>query len=183
MGGWHGEGGEVVAVGETVDGFIALGPIPGCRGAASCRPPRSWPLGRRSGRVPALPYPPPRLLQCIRDHGHLAIPGWVARSQDGAEGFAWDRGLDQEDVQGSLPTGGLSPWCGVRRIAFEHLKSYLLIRRNCPGIADLRPPCCHLSRSFAPAFERPGIRGARTRCRCSPIRPSAVHLGHDTIGR
>ncbi len=31
-----------------------------CRGAASCRSFRSWPLGRRSGRVPALPYPPPR---------------------------------------------------------------------------------------------------------------------------
>jgi hypothetical protein len=25
--------------------------------------------------------------------------------------------LDQEDVQGSSPTGGLSPWCGVRRMA------------------------------------------------------------------
>ena len=24
-------------------------------------------------------------------HGHPAIPGWVARSQDGAEEFAWDR--------------------------------------------------------------------------------------------
>jgi hypothetical protein len=46
--------------------------------------------GRRSGRVPALPYPPPRLLQCIRDHGHLTIAGWVTCSQDGAEEFAWD---------------------------------------------------------------------------------------------
>src|SRR5207237_273466 len=27
---------------KTVDGFIAFRPIPGCRGAASCRPPRSW---------------------------------------------------------------------------------------------------------------------------------------------
>jgi hypothetical protein len=50
---------------QHVNGFIALRPIPGCRGAASCRPPRSWPLGRRSGRVPALPYPPPRWPQCI----------------------------------------------------------------------------------------------------------------------
>jgi hypothetical protein len=25
--------------------------------------------------------------------------------------------LDREDVQGSSPTGGLSPWCGVRRMA------------------------------------------------------------------
>ena len=28
--------------------------------AASCRPLRSWSLGRRSGRVAALPYPPPK---------------------------------------------------------------------------------------------------------------------------
>src|SRR5512142_1333183 len=60
---------------KTVNGFIAFGPIPVGRGAASCRPPRSWPLGRRSGRVPALPYPPPRLLQCIGDDGQRAMPG------------------------------------------------------------------------------------------------------------
>jgi hypothetical protein len=36
-----------------------------CGGAASRRPLRSWRLGRRSGRVPALPYPPPRWPQCI----------------------------------------------------------------------------------------------------------------------
>jgi hypothetical protein len=29
------------------------------RRAASCRPIRSWPPGRRSGCPPALPYPPP----------------------------------------------------------------------------------------------------------------------------
>jgi hypothetical protein len=76
---------------KTVDGFIALGPIPGCRGAASCRPPRSWHPGRRSGRVPALPYPPPGLLQCIGDHGHLAIRGSVGRSPDEAAESAGDR--------------------------------------------------------------------------------------------
>src|SRR3954470_4967205 len=75
---------------NTVDGFIAFGPIPVGRGAASCRPPRSWHPGRRSGRVPALPYPPPGLLQCIRDRGHLAIQGRVACVRDVAEGFAWD---------------------------------------------------------------------------------------------
>ena len=76
---------------RTVDGLIALGPIPGCRGAASCRPPRSWPLGRRSGRVPAWPDPPPGLLQCIGDHDHLAIRGSVSCSQGEAAGSAWDR--------------------------------------------------------------------------------------------
>ena len=31
--------------------------------------------GLRSGRVPALPYPPPRLLQFTPEHGHSAIHG------------------------------------------------------------------------------------------------------------
>ena len=30
---------------------------------------------RPAGRVPALPYPPPRHQQCIGDHGHRAMPG------------------------------------------------------------------------------------------------------------
>jgi hypothetical protein len=51
-------------ISKTVNGFIALGPIPGCRGAASCRPLRSGHPGRLSGHVPALPDPPPRLLEC-----------------------------------------------------------------------------------------------------------------------
>src|SRR5947209_20162430 len=54
---------------KTVDGFIEFGPIPVGRGAASCRPHRSWHLGRRSGRVPALPYPPPRPSQCNSGEG------------------------------------------------------------------------------------------------------------------
>ena len=41
-------------------------PGPGDR-AASCRPSGLGP-GRRSGRVPALPYPPPRLYQCTSQH-------------------------------------------------------------------------------------------------------------------
>jgi hypothetical protein len=40
---------------RTAKGYIAFRPIPGCRGTASCRPLRSWRLGRRSGRLPALP--------------------------------------------------------------------------------------------------------------------------------
>ncbi len=30
---------------------------------------RSWPLGRRSGRSPPLPYPPPRLFHILRRDG------------------------------------------------------------------------------------------------------------------
>ena len=91
MGGWPGEGGEVVAVGELLMDLSRRGQSRDAEGRRPAARPGLGTLGRRSGRVPALPYPPPRLLQCIRDHGHLAIPGWVARSQDGAEEFAWDR--------------------------------------------------------------------------------------------
>ena len=89
-GGLHGKGNSDRAcsrspvISKTVNGFIAFGPIPGCRGAASCRPPRSWPLGRRSGRVPALPDPPPRSLEPTRNHGHPAIPSGIALAQSGA---------------------------------------------------------------------------------------------------
>jgi len=50
-------------------------------GAASCRPLRSWPLSRRSGRVPALPYPPPRSPQCTSlDCGWtISFPSVLAR--------------------------------------------------------------------------------------------------------
>jgi len=51
-----------------VNGFIALGPIPEGRGAASCRPLRSWPLGQRLDRVPAMPDPRPNYPQCISAH-------------------------------------------------------------------------------------------------------------------
>src|SRR6516225_2873252 len=92
---------------KTVNGFIAFGPIPGCRGAASCRPPRSWPLGRRSGRVPALPYPPPRLLQCIGDHDHLAIRGWVSRSQGEPAESAWNRAPGSGEGSRTLTERGI----------------------------------------------------------------------------
>src|SRR5262249_53889459 len=62
---------------RTVNEFIVFWPIPGYQGAASGRPPRSWHLGRRSGRVPAWPDPPPKLLQSPPDHGHQAMHGRV----------------------------------------------------------------------------------------------------------
>jgi len=40
-------------------GFTAFPPEWLCLGAAGAAPPFR-PLGRRSGRIPALPYPPPR---------------------------------------------------------------------------------------------------------------------------
>ena len=48
--------------GQDKVGFSALMPIPKGRqgGAEERRPLRSWPLRRRSGRFPPLPYPPLR---------------------------------------------------------------------------------------------------------------------------
>ena len=48
-------------------------------------------LGRRSGRVPALPDPPPGPLQGIGENDHLAIRGSFSRSQGEAAGSARDR--------------------------------------------------------------------------------------------
>jgi hypothetical protein len=74
---------------RIVNGFIAFGPIPERRGAASCRSLRSWPLGRRSGRVPALPDPPPRPFQCTKGHGRETIHGRATFSQNGVTVFPW----------------------------------------------------------------------------------------------
>ena len=73
-----------------MNGFIAFGPIPEGRRGGIVPPSPVLAPGRRSGRVPALPYPPPRPLECIANHGRQAIQGWVACSQDWAEEFAWD---------------------------------------------------------------------------------------------
>ena len=51
-----------------MNGFIALKPIPE---PVFGRRPAALPLlalGRRSGRVPALPYPPPGTCQCTSQH-------------------------------------------------------------------------------------------------------------------
>ena len=56
--------------------------------------------GRRSGRVPALPYPPPRPLQGIGDNDHLAIGGAVSRSQGEAAGSARDRARIRRRLKG-----------------------------------------------------------------------------------
>jgi hypothetical protein len=72
-------------ISKTVNRFIALGPIPGWPGAASCRPPRSWRLGRRSGRVPAWPDPPPRSLEHTPNYGHPAIHSGIDPARTRAE--------------------------------------------------------------------------------------------------
>jgi hypothetical protein len=42
-------------------------------------------LGRRSGRVPALPYPPPRRLECTPEGRPTAIDGHFQTKQIGAK--------------------------------------------------------------------------------------------------
>jgi hypothetical protein len=64
--------------GQGIDRWVA---IPGCRGAASCRPVRSWPLGRRWGRVPARPDPPPRSAHWTAAEDHRARRDWSGAVQ------------------------------------------------------------------------------------------------------
>jgi hypothetical protein len=49
---------------------------------------RSWPLGRRSGRVPALPYPPPRSVQRTASDGRRATHGWATLLRTRMSGFS-----------------------------------------------------------------------------------------------
>ena len=110
---------------KTVNGFIAFGPIPVGRGAASCRPRRSWPLGRRSGRVAALPYPPPRLAQC-NPEGYdransfsffLELARRLASAQEaGTRCGTSDCG--KALIQDSKPVDG-SPWILYKSLAFD----------------------------------------------------------------
>src|SRR5271165_2783163 len=158
---------------RTVNGFIAFGPIPGCRGAASCRPPRSWPLGRRSGRVPALPYPPPRLLQCIGDHGHRAMPGLGQPRTTGQKTPPGTAGQDQEKVPGPWPRRGLLRRCGVGRVSLSsyHVMEYILeggLSATGLRTSEATDLSCHLSQVvFAPLRGAPSVvsrgtdRGAR----------------------
>jgi hypothetical protein len=59
---------KVVGQRKTVNGFIALRPIPERPWGGFLPPSPVLALGRRSGRVPALPYPPPRLSQVTSRH-------------------------------------------------------------------------------------------------------------------
>ena len=51
-----------------MNGFIALGPIPERPWGGFLPPSPVLALGLRSGRVPALPYPPPRFTECTSQH-------------------------------------------------------------------------------------------------------------------
>jgi hypothetical protein len=81
---------------KTMDGFIASRPIPGCEGGGIVPPPPVLAPGRRSGRVPALPYPPPGLLDCTSGHSRSAIGDSAALDHDGGG----------EDSGGSASRGG-----------------------------------------------------------------------------
>ncbi len=90
-----------------MNGFIAFGPTPVGRGAASCRPPRSSPLGRRSGRVPALPCPPPKSSDYTPlSSGHAAPSALVARRLASA---AASFSLRVVQIASARPTGASGP--------------------------------------------------------------------------
>src|SRR5262245_3754310 len=156
-------------ISKAVNGFIAFGPIPGWRGAASCRPPRSWRLGRRSGRVPAWRYPPPRLLQQTPSHGPRPFTG-------DRLGTKWGGRMPQE-LQRQRRIEYQDPQCkedGRRGeiqanvvCCSEYIYIYKFSREDRPrrDRDHLRPPICPATfgnQTFAPSRERPPqSRGAR----------------------
>jgi hypothetical protein len=118
VGGWPGEGGELVAVGKLLMDLSRRGQSRDAEG----RHPAARPgLGTWVGARVASPRRP------ILRPGSSSVFGTTATRQFRAGSPARKTGprdspgiacLGQEDVQGSLPPGGLAPWCGVRRIAF-----------------------------------------------------------------
>jgi hypothetical protein len=176
---------------RPANGFIASGPIPGCRGAASCRPPRSWPLGRRSGRVPAWPYPPPRLLQCIGDHGHRAMPGLgqpLARRDRGPhlEPRARIRRRFQDPRHEENGRRGVESGVYNYRVL---ISLYIYYKEDCPrrdcdplGHRSVLPPFTSCLRAPAGSAQR-SFEGHGQRCSVqSPIRPIRRSCyGHDTL--
>jgi hypothetical protein len=118
VGGWPGEGGELVAVGKLLMDLSRWGQSRDAEGRHRAARPG---LGPWVGARVAPPRGP------ILRPGSSGVFGTTATRQFRAGSPARKTGprdspgiacLDQEDVQGSPPTGGLSPWCGVRRMAF-----------------------------------------------------------------
>ena len=131
MGGWPGEGGELVAVGKLLMDLSRRGQS---RDAEGRRPAARPGLGTWVGARVASPRCP------ILRPGSSSVFGTTATWQFRAGSPARKTGprnspgiarLDQEDAQGSPPPGGLSPWCGVRRMALFRLScSYIFAIRR-----------------------------------------------------
>jgi hypothetical protein len=116
--GWSGEGGEVVAVGRLLMDLSRWGQS---RDAEGRRPAARPGLGTRVGARVASPRCP--ILRPGSSSGFGTTATWQSRARSPARETGQRNSpgiarLDQEDVQGSPPTGGWSPWCGVRCMAF-----------------------------------------------------------------
>jgi hypothetical protein len=118
VGGGHRESGEVVAIGDLLMDLSRRGQSRDAEGRHRAARPG---LGPWVGARVASPRCP------ILRPGSSSVFGTTATRQFRVGSPARKTGprdspgiacLGQEDVQGSLPPGGLAPWCGVRRIAF-----------------------------------------------------------------
>jgi hypothetical protein len=80
--------------------------VKGKAGGTSLLPPtlRSWPLGRRSGRFPPLPYPPPRPSAMIASAPPRATARWRPAYCE------WDLLLDHEGQASSSTSGSGNRW-------------------------------------------------------------------------
>jgi hypothetical protein len=63
----------------------------------------TW-VGAQVPGAPGLPYPPPRHLQCIGDHGHRAMPGLGQPLARRGEDPTWNRGPGSGDGSRTLAT-------------------------------------------------------------------------------
>ena len=72
---------------KSSEWIYRFGANPGKPGSGIVPLLRSWPLGRRSGRVPALPYPPPRSVQRTASDGGRATRGWATFLRTRMSGF------------------------------------------------------------------------------------------------
>jgi hypothetical protein len=126
--GWPGEGGELVAVGKLLMDLSHCGQS---RDAEGRRPAAHPGLGTWVGARVASPRCP--ILRPGSSSVFETTATWQFRAgsparkpeQRNSPGIAC---LDQADVQGSPPTGGLSPWCGVRCMAFLEYHVVIILR-------------------------------------------------------
>jgi hypothetical protein len=148
-------------ISRTVNGFIALRPIPGSREAASCRPPWSWRWRRRWGRVPPLPNPPSRVLEPTPNHGHPAIHrGITPPPTEAEEGPEHRKASKGSSIRTLTARGDCRRGEVQANVFYCHTNKQLYLQEDCPRSdrGHLRTPICPATfgtQTFAPSRERP----------------------------